>query len=96
MGLASERVSKARLTETAVASERELIPPLDLPTIEAPSTQRASASTFAHLLDARWLPRAVDDRLVGPVGTDVERERAIRRRQPVAAAYVSAASSAIA
>jgi hypothetical protein len=44
-----------------------------------------SAHFFSvHLLDCRWRPSAVNDGLVGPVDADVERERAVRRRQPVA------------
>src|SRR5262249_32566423 len=35
-------------------------------------------------LHRRRHPRAVDDGLVGPIGTDIERERAVQRRQPVA------------
>ena len=37
-----------------------------------------------HTSDDRRLPRAVEDCLVGPARTDIERERAIRRGQPVA------------
>src|SRR5271157_44679 len=35
-------------------------------------------------LNHRGLPSPVDDGLVRPIGTNVQRERAVRRRQPVA------------
>src|SRR5258706_15315692 len=37
-----------------------------------------------HHRDGRRLPCGVDDRRLGPIGTYVERERAIRGGQPVA------------
>src|SRR5271157_5726525 len=51
--------------------------------------ERAESSTYGclvcslQLLDSGGRPGAVQHRLVGPIATDVERERAVGSRQPV-------------